>query len=64
MDTNFYGISAKMSDEAVAIALGTESDFGLTILNRLKMSKHDSSDQARKFRAMVYEEQLHWKLPL
>ena len=55
LDTNFYGISAKMSDEAVAIALGTESYFGLTILNRLKKSKRDFSDQARKFRAMIYE---------
>jgi hypothetical protein len=34
-------------------------DFGLTIRNRLKMSKHDSSDYARKFRAMICEEQPH-----
>lgn len=30
-------------------------DFGLTFRNRLKMSKRDFSDQARKFRAMIYE---------
>jgi hypothetical protein len=64
LDTNFYGISAKMSDEAVVIALSIESDFGLTIFNRLKILKRDSLDQTRKFRAMIYEEQLHWKRPL
>jgi hypothetical protein len=53
-----------MSDEAVVIALGTESDFGLTILNRLKMSKHDSLDYARKFLAMICEGQSHGKRPL
>jgi hypothetical protein len=57
LDTNFYEISAKMSDEAVVIALGSESDFGLTILNRLKMSKHDSLDYDRKFLAMICEGQ-------
>ena len=30
-------------------------DFGLTFRNRIKMSKRDFSDQARKFRAMIYE---------
>ena len=64
MDTNFYGISAKMSDEAVAIALGTESDFGLTTLNTLKMSKHDFLDYARKFLAMICEGKPHRKRPL
>jgi hypothetical protein len=54
--TDFYGISAKVSDEAMSIASGTESDFGLTNLNRLKMSNRDSPDQARKFRAMIYVE--------
>ena len=39
-------------------------DFGLTIRNRLKMSKRDSSDDARKFLAMICEEQPHWKRPL
>ena len=39
-------------------------DFGLTIRNRLKMSKHDSLDYARKFRAMICEEQQHRKRPL
>jgi hypothetical protein len=29
--------------------------FDLTFRNRLKMSKRDFSDQARKFRAMIYE---------
>ena len=64
MDTNFYGISAIMSDEAVAIALGTESDFGLAILNRLKMSKHDSLDYTRKFLAMICEGKPHGKRSL
>jgi hypothetical protein len=64
LDTNFYGISAKMSDEAVAIALGTESYFGLTILNTLKMSKHDSLDYTRKFLAMICEGKPHGKRPL
>jgi hypothetical protein len=39
-------------------------DFGLTILNRLKMSKHDSLDYARKFLAMICEGQPHGKRPL
>ncbi len=39
-------------------------DFGLTILNKLKMSKHDSLDYAPKFRAMICEEQPHRKRPL
>ena len=30
-------------------------DFGLTLQNRIKMSKRDFSDQAQKFRAMIYE---------
>jgi hypothetical protein len=64
LDTNFYRISAKMSDEAVAIALCTESDFGLTILNMLKMSKHDFLDYARKFLAMICEGKPHGKRPL
>jgi hypothetical protein len=50
-----------MSDEAVAIALGTESYSGLTILNRLKMSKHDSLDYARKFLAIICEGKPHGK---
>jgi hypothetical protein len=61
LDTKFYGISAKMSDEAVAIALGTESYSGLSILNRLKMSKHDSLDYARKFLAIICEGKPHGK---
>jgi hypothetical protein len=40
------------------------SDFGLTIRNKLKMSKHDSLDYAPKFRAMICEEQQHRKLHL
>ena len=39
-------------------------DFGLTILNRLKMSKHDSLDYARKFLAMICKGQPHGKRPL
>jgi len=39
-------------------------DFGLTIRNKLKMSKHDSLDYAPKFRAMICEEQPHRKRPL
>jgi hypothetical protein len=39
-------------------------DFGLTIRNRLKMLKQDCLDYARKFRAMICEEQQHWKRPL
>ena len=39
--TNLYEIWAKMSDQAIVTALGVESDFGLTILNRLKISKCD-----------------------
>ena len=38
-------------------------DFGLTIRNKLKMSKHDS-DYAPKFRAMICEEQPYRKRPL
>ncbi|MGC2599101.1 MAG: hypothetical protein WA395_13355 [Nitrososphaeraceae archaeon] len=38
-------------------------NFGLTIRNRLKMSKRDSLE-ARKFRAMIYEEQPYRKRPL
>jgi hypothetical protein len=53
-----------MSNEAVAIALSTESDFGLTILNTLKMSKQDSLDYARKFVAMIRKGQPHGKRPL
>ena len=59
-----YGISAIMSNEAVAIALSTESDFGLTILNTLKMSKQDSLDYARKFVAMIRKGRPHDKRPL
>ncbi|HET6800874.1 MAG TPA: hypothetical protein VFH25_09960 [Nitrososphaeraceae archaeon] len=36
-------------------------DFGLTIRNKLKMSKHDSLDYAPKFQAMICKEQQHWK---
>jgi hypothetical protein len=64
LDTNFYGISAKISDEAVVTALGTESDFGLAILYRLKMSKHDFLDYVRKFLAMIGEGKPHGKRPL
>jgi len=39
-------------------------DFGLTIWNKLKMSKHDSLDYAPKFRTMIFEDQPHRKLPL
>jgi hypothetical protein len=39
-------------------------DFGLTIRNNLKMSKHDSLDYAPKFRTMICEDQPHWKRPL
>ena len=39
-------------------------DFGMTILNKLKMSKHDSLDYAPKFRVMICEEQPHRKRPL
>jgi hypothetical protein len=53
-----------MSNEDVAIASSTESDFGLTILNTLKMSKHESLDYARNFLAMICEGQLHRKRPL
>jgi hypothetical protein len=38
-------------------------DFGMTIRNKLKMSKHDS-DYSPKFRAMICEEQSHRKRPL
>ena len=38
--------------------------FGLIIRNKLKMSKRDSLDYAPKFRAMIYEDQPHWKRPL
>ncbi|MGA7900821.1 MAG: hypothetical protein WCA39_18400 [Nitrososphaeraceae archaeon] len=38
-------------------------NFDLTIRNRLKMSKRDSLE-ARKFRAMIYEEQPYRKRPL
>ena len=38
-------------------------DFGLTIQNKLKMSKHDLDD-APKFRAMIRQEQQHRKRPL
>ncbi|MFZ0328107.1 MAG: hypothetical protein WAL66_12490 [Nitrososphaeraceae archaeon] len=36
MDTNFYGLSAKTPDEAVVMALDTESDFDLTIVTSFK----------------------------
>jgi len=39
-------------------------DFDLPIRNKLKMSKHDSLDFVRKFRAMTCEEQPHRKRPL
>ena len=39
-------------------------DFGLTIMNKLKMSKHNSLDYAPKFRAMICEEQPQRKRPL
>ena len=39
-------------------------DFGLTIRNKVKMSKHDSLDYAPKFRTMICEDQPHWKRPL
>jgi hypothetical protein len=38
-------------------------DFGMTIRNKLKMSNHDSN-YAPKFRAMIWEEQLHRKRSL
>ena len=38
--------------------------FGLTIWNKLKMSKHDSLDYAPKFRTMIFEDQPHRKRPL
>jgi hypothetical protein len=40
------------------------SDIGLTIWNRLKMLKREYSDEARKFLAMICEEQRHGKRPL
>ncbi len=39
-------------------------DFGRSIWNKLKMSKHDSLDYARKFRAMICEEKPHRKRPV
>ncbi len=39
-------------------------DFGITIRNKLKMSNHNSLNYAPKVRAMIWEEQLHRKLPL
>ncbi len=39
-------------------------DFGLTIWNKLKMSKHDSLDYAPKFRTMICEGQPNRKRPL
>ena len=39
-------------------------DFGLTIRNKLKMSKRDSLDYASKFPAMICEEQPHRKRSL
>jgi hypothetical protein len=39
-------------------------DFSLTIRNWFKMSKRDSSDEARKGRAMICDEQSHRKRPL
>jgi hypothetical protein len=38
--------------------------FGMTILNRVNISKRDSLDEAQKFRAMISEEQPHRKQPL
>jgi hypothetical protein len=40
------------------------SDIGLTIWNRLKMLKREYSHEARKFLAMICEEQRHGKRPL
>jgi hypothetical protein len=39
-------------------------DFGLTIRNKLKMSKHYCFDNASKFKAMICQEQPHRKQPL
>ena len=39
-------------------------DCGLTIRNKLKMSKHNYLDCPRKFRTMIGEEQSHRKRPL
>ena len=36
-------------------------DFDVTIRNRLKMSKYNSSDYLRKFRAMICKEQPYWR---
>ncbi len=39
-------------------------DFGMTIRNKLKMSKYDSLDYAPKFRTMICVDQPHWKRTL
>ena len=39
-------------------------NFGLTIRNKLKMSKHAYLHYAPKFQAIICKEQLHWKQPL
>ncbi|MGI0050748.1 MAG: hypothetical protein ACRD8K_03330 [Nitrososphaeraceae archaeon] len=39
-------------------------DFGLTIMNKPKISKHYSLDYAPKYRAMICQEQPHRKRPL
>jgi hypothetical protein len=39
-------------------------DFGMTIKNKLKMSKYDSLDYATKFRTMISVDQPHWKRTL
>jgi hypothetical protein len=44
-----------MSYQTVAIALDTESNFDLAILDWLKISKCDSSDKGGRIRAMIYE---------
>ena len=36
-------------------------DFGLTIRNNLKTSKHDSLGYAEKFQTMICEHQPQWK---
>jgi hypothetical protein len=38
----------------LATTLGPESDFGLTILKRIKMSNCDSSDKAEKKREDIW----------
>jgi hypothetical protein len=46
------------------IGLTLLPDFALIIRNNLKISKRDSSDEARMIRGMICEEQPHRKRPL